>query len=149
MFEEELQDESPKKEVLRNKLANKYYLELDDDLTLNIKNIQYKNLRCSAIRAKWLMYLTKEKENRKLLKKAKEELKSALLDTQNSIDNKSILKQKSEDSLLKDNDQLKKINSTIEQLDEAIIFLEYAWTILNDYGYNIKNVIDMVKLEQV
>jgi len=149
MLEEELQDKIPKKEFIKNKLLNKYYLELDDDLTLNIKNVQYKNLRCSAIRAKWLMYLTKEKENRKLLKKAKENLKSVLLDDQNSSENKSILKQKSEDSILKDNDQLKKINSTIEQLDEAIIFLEYAWTILNDYGYNIKNVIDMIKLEQV
>jgi hypothetical protein len=95
------------------------------------------------------MYLTKEKENRKLLKKAKENLKTVLLDTQNPSEQKSILKQKSEDALLKDNDQLKKINSTIEQLDEVVVFLEYAWTILGDFGYNIKNVIDLIKLEQV
>lgn len=134
---------------LKNNLLNKYYLELNDDLTLNIKNIQYKNLMCSATRAKWLMYLTKEKENRKRLKKAKDELKSTLLNTQNSEECKSILKQKNEDTLLKDNLNIKKINATIEQLDEAIVFLEYAWTILNDFGYNIKNVIDLIKLEQV
>jgi hypothetical protein len=140
---------STQKEFIKNNLLNKYYIELNDDLTLSIKNIQHKNLLCSSIRAKWLMYLTKEKENRKLLKKAKENLKSVLLDAKNVTEAKSILKQKSEDSLLKDNDQLKKINTTIEQLDEAIIFLEYAWTILNDFNYNIKNVIDMIKLEQV
>lgn len=140
-------DESESK--FKNNLLNKYYSELNDDLTLNIKNIQQKNLLCSATRAKWLMYLTKEKENRKRLKKAKDDLKNTLLNTQNSDEFKSILKQKNEDSLLKDNDNIKKISNTIEQLDDVIVFLEYAWTILNDYGYNIKNVIELIKLEQV
>jgi hypothetical protein len=134
---------------LKNSLLNKYYKELDKDLTLNIKNIQEKNLRCSATRAKWLMYLTKEKENRKRIKKAKDDLKSKLLDKREHEENVSILKQKNEDNLLKDNVQLTKLNEVIEQLDEVIIFLEYSWNILNDLGYNIKNIIDLIKLEQV
>lgn len=135
-------------DYLKNQLLNKYYKELDDDVLLSIANLQDKNLRCSAIRGKWLMYLTKEKENKKSLKQAKEELKTSLLNKQESDSNKSILQQKNEDNLLKNNEKLLKLNNAIEQLDEVIIFLEYAWNILNDFGYNIKNVIDMVKMEQ-
>jgi len=135
-------------DYLKNQLLNKYYKELDDDVLLSIANLQDKNLRCSATRGKWLMYLTKEKENKKRLKKAKEELKTSLLNKQESDSNKSILQQKNEDNLLKNNEKLIKLNNAIEQLDEVIIFLEYAWNILNDFGYNIKNVIDMVKMEQ-
>lgn len=133
----------------KNVFLGKYYVELSQDLFLNIANLQEKNLRCSSIRAKWLMYLTKEKENRKRVKKSKEELKNALLNKQEIDSNKSILRQKNEDSLLKDNEPLKQLNETIEQLDEVIIFLEYAWNILNDFGYNIKNIIELIKLEQV
>lgn len=133
---------------LKNQLLNKYYKELDDDVLLSIANLQDKNLRCSATRAKWLMYLTKEKENKKKLKQAKEELKTSLLNNQEANVNKSILQQKNEDNALKNNEKLIKLNNAIEQLDEVIIFLEYAWNILNDFGYNIKNVIDMVKMEQ-
>lgn len=133
----------------KNVFLGKYYAELSQDLFLNIANLQEKNLRCSSIRAKWLMYLTKEKENRKRVKKSKEELKNALLNKQEIDSNKSILRQKNEDSLLKDNEPLKQLNETIEQLDEVIIFLEYAWNILNDFGYNIKNIIELIKLEQV
>jgi hypothetical protein len=141
--------ESVSDEKLKNKLLNKYYSELDNDLFLNIANLQEKNLRCSAIRAKWLMYLTREKENKKRLKLAKEELKTSLLNNQESNNGKSILQQKNEDNVLKNNEQLKKLNEVIEQLDEAIVFLEYAWNILNDFGYNIKNIIELIKLEQV
>lgn len=134
---------------LKNSLLNNYYQELDEDLNLTIANIQERNLRCSSIRAKWLMYLTKEKENRKLLKRTKDELKSSLLNKHESDSNKSILRQKNEDTILKDNEQLKKINDAIDQLDEIIIFLEYTWNIMNDFGYNIKNIIELIKLEQV
>lgn len=147
--ESNLNIENKNNKKLKNFLLNKYYNELDEDLTLNLANIQEKNLRCSAIRAKWLMYLSKEKENRKLLKKTKEELKNSLLNRQESDSNKSILRQKNEDNLLKDNEQLKKINDAIDQLDEIIIFLEYTWNIMNDFGYNIKNIIELIKLEQV
>jgi hypothetical protein len=142
-------DIEPTTVFLKNNLLNKYYLELNDDLTLNIKNIQQKNLSCSATRAKWLMFLTKEKENRKKLKEAKETLKNTLLNNQISSEPKSILKQKNEDTLLKDNENIKRLNASIIQLDEVIVFLEYSWTIFNDFGYNIKNVIDLIKLEQV
>ena len=135
-------------ENFKNKLLNKYYQELHDDLYLNIANLQNKNLNCSATRAKWLMYLTKEKENKKHLKQVRDELKTSI-NLKNQVENnKSILSKKNNDSLLND-EKLQKLNETIEQVDETVIFLEYAWNILNDFGYNIKNVIEYIKLEQV
>lgn len=144
-----LEDQELIPKYLNNNLINKYYTELLEDLKLTDLNLHDKSLRYSGVRAKWLMYLSKEKENLKLIQKSKEELKNSILNKKETLENKSILKQKNESLLLVDNEQYIKLNSVIDMLKETIEFLTFSGEILKDFGYNIKNTIELIKLEQV
>lgn len=136
--------------TLMNKSINEYYQELNNDLTINLLNLRERSLSISAIRAKWIMYLFKEKENLKRYKKKKSEITAKLIEVMNKDPNKrSIINRKMEDEINSKNPSMIKLNNTIEELQEIIQFLELSTNVLNDYGFTVKNTIDTLKLEQV
>lgn len=148
-IKEQLENEGNSKKIsFSNNILQSYCDRLSEDLDVSIINLKEKSLRTSAIRSKWLIYLMKEKENLKLLKEKKETLKSLLIKSL-SQENPSILRQKTEDKILEGNKDLLEIDKAIETLKEVIVFLEYAWNILSDFNYNVKNAIEFIKLEQV
>lgn len=135
---------------LRNNSINEYYEEMNTDMTVTHFNIKERSLTVSAIRCKWLMYLTKEKENLKRLKNAKTDNMKKLLDQANKdTTRKSKINRILEDEINTENSNMIKLNVTIENTKETVQFLEFATNIFNDYGFTIKNAIDCFKLEQM
>ena len=131
-------------ELKENSELSKMMKEFNDDVKLNTANIREKALTISTIRAKWLGYYMKEKENLKRINK----LKAGLLAKKVKSSNLSALKLKAETIAAED--------STIVELDklavyskEIIDFLERAMVILADFGFSIKNAIEIFKLEQI
>lgn len=148
-IKEQLESEDNSEKIsFSNNILQSYCDKLSEDLDVSILNLKEKSLRTSAIRSKWLIYLMKEKENLKKLKERKETLKALLIKSL-SQENPSILRQKTEDKILEGNKDLLEIDKAIETLKEVLVFLEYAWNILADFNYNIKNAIDFIRLEQV
>lgn len=131
-----------------NAILQKYFDELSVDVTINPRNLREKALLVSAIRAKWLKYMMKEKENLKKLDTYKEKLKISLLEKERDV-NPSInsLKNRVDNSIYNNDETMVKLMLMITDRKEIITFLEYAWNILNDFGYNVKNVIDYMKME--
>lgn len=143
--------EEPEEKKLRefhdNQDLNDYNRELNDDMKVTKMNIREKSLMVSSLRVKWLNYYFKEKENLQRIKKAKDKIIKSKIGN-NSLSN-SVLKMKSEDVLSGNDEQVKKLNEMSERVKTNIEFLERAMNILNDFGFSIKNSIDILKLERM
>ncbi len=140
-------EEKKLREFHDNQDLNDYNRELNDDMKVTKMNIREKSLMVSSLRVKWLNYYFKEKENLQRIKKAKDKIIKSKLGN-NSLSN-SVLKMKSEDVLSGNDEQVKKLNEMSERVKTNIEFLERAMNILNDFGFSIKNSIDILKLERM
>lgn len=133
------------KEVTLNKELSKYSKELNDDIKLDEYNLREKSLLNSSIWAKWLNYLFVEKDNLERLNRAKTKiLKSKLSDIKNTD---SVLRLKSEDKIKENDENIQKINELIRQTNDSIDFIERALTIISNFGFSIKNSIEILKLQ--
>lgn len=128
-----------------NEDLNNYTKELNEDMKITKMNIHEKSLMVSSLRVKWLNYYFKEKENFQRIKKAKD----TILKSKIGNNNNSILKMKSEDIISENDERIKKLNILYERVKTNIDFLERAMNILNDFGFQIKNCIDLYKLEKM
>ena len=131
------------KTVQNNKDLSKYISEFNDDIALNLHNIREKSLMVSTIRAKWLGYYMAEKENLKKIQKLKTSILNKKVNTGSSV-----LRLKNEETLEKEDENLKKLNVLNDYTKENIDFIERAMNIVADFGFSIKNTIEIMKLEQ-
>ncbi len=143
----EEKEEKKLREFHDNQDLNDYNRELNDDMKVTKMNIREKSLMVSSLRVKWLNYYFKEKENLQRIKKAKDKIIKSKIGNSNLSN--SVLKMKSEDVLSGNDEQVKKLNEMSERVKTNIEFLERAMNILNDFGFSIKNSIDILKLERM
>lgn len=133
-------------ELKDNKVLQNYIQELEKDVKLDLANLREKSLMCSSIWAKWLSYLYQEKETAERIQNAKSKiLKSKIKDT-SSKDTVSVLRLKTEDKLSENDEKIQKLNKLAKQTADNIDYIERALTILQSFGFNIKNVTDILRL---
>ena len=72
-------------------------------------------------------------------------MKSKIKDT-SSKDTISILRLKTEDKLSENDGKIQKLNRLAKQTADNIDYIERALTILQSFGFNIKNVTDILRL---
>ena len=133
-------------EMKDNKVLQNYIQELEKDVKLDLANLREKSLMCSSIWAKWLSYLYQEKETAERIQNAKSKiLKSKIKDT-SSKDTVSVLRLKTEDKLSENDEKIQKLNKLAKQTADNIDYIERALTILQSFGFNIKNVTDILRL---
>lgn len=133
------------KQFVENPDLNKYNNELKEDVTITKTNLREKSLMVGALRVKWLNYYFKEKENLHRIQKAKEKILKQKLSSTNVSD--SILQLKREESIAGKDENILKLNKLMDNVKINIDFLEHSLNVLNDFGFNIKNSIDALKLE--
>lgn len=127
-------------------LFQKYKAELMDDVKLDLSNIHEKSLLASSIRAKWLNYFFNEKSNLEKIKLAKQKIMEASLKSLKQ--SPSLIQLKSEDIASKNDSRIAKLNSMMDMTKQNVSYIEYAMNILNDFGFQIKNCIELCKLEK-
>jgi len=132
-------------ELKDNKELSKYIKELNEDLELTTQNLREKSLLISTIRSKWLSYLFKEKENLDRIKTTKTKIISA----HNSSTDKTVLRLKSETMFEENDERIKKLNELQKITTSNIDFIERAMNILNDFVWQIKNCIEVIKLQNI
>lgn len=131
-------------EIVDNISLNEYIKQLNEDTTITKYNLKEKSFTVSALRCKWLSFYKKENENLSRLKEAKDKLlKSKLSNVQNKD---SVLRLKSEESIVNNDEKIQKINKLMTQTKDIIDFLERAMNILDSMGYDIKNITEIIKL---
>ena len=139
--------ENSQTKLKENDELNKYIAELNDDLNLSVMNLKEKSLMISTIRSKWLAYLFKEKENLSRIKDAKGKIITSKLN--DKLNNESVLRLKNEDTITKNDETIQKLNKMLKITESNIDFIERAMNILNDFVWQIKNSVEILKLTTV
>lgn len=121
--------------------------EFNSDVEINIHNIREKSFLVSTIRAKWLARFFKEKENLERIKKAKAKILQQKINT--SQTSESILRLKSENAIAQNDETIQKLNAMAKITQDNIEFIERSFSILDNIGFQIKNCLELLKLEGV
>mgnify|MGYP003292059359 CR=1 FL=1 len=121
--------------------AIQYSNELKEDLKLTLSNLREKSLTTSSMKAKWIGYMAKEKEALVRLSSVRQEYQKTLMSKMKGANAFDKLKNSNADD-----ETLKKIDSTRKQIDLSLEVIAQAITSLSEFGYNIKNAIEVIKL---
>ena len=131
-------------EIKSNQVLSKYIKELQNDVKLSTYNLREKSLMCSSMWAKWISYLYLEKDNLQRIADMKQKILKKQMQCNKMQD--SVLRLKSEEKLSENNDNIKKLNELSKQTQDNIDFIEHALNIFQQFGYNIKNTYEILKL---
>ncbi len=120
--------------------AIQYSRELKDDLNLTLANLREKSLTTSSMKAKWVGYMAKEKEALQKLNSIRSEYQKSLVAKAkgNAFDKLKTANQEDE--------TLKKIDATRKNIELSLEVIAQAISSLSEFGYNIKNAIEVIKL---
>lgn len=130
-----------------NSELNKLIEEFNEDVNITFQNIREKSFLVSTIRAKWLARYFKEKENLERIKKAKAKILQKKLG--DSKTQESILRLKNETAIAQNDETIQKLNNMAKITQENIEYIERGFSILDNLGFSIKNIIEIMKLEAV
>lgn len=144
-FEEQIQ--TRKVEIQSNKVLQDYINEFNNDIKLNQFNLREKSLTCSSIWAKWISYLFLEKDNLQRIVDAKQKIIKNKTSQLTMAKSPSILKLKSEDKLTENDETIQKLNILFKNTSDCIDYIERTLNVLSNFGFNIKNAIEALKLQ--
>ena len=130
--------------IKSNQILSNYIKEFNQDIKLNISNLREKSLLSSSIWGKWISYLFLERDNLQRIADAKQKILKSK--TSNKIQD-SLLKLKSEDSIINNDENIQKLNALQKNTQDCIDYIERILNVLNSFGFSIKNAIEALKLE--
>ena len=123
--------------------SRRYAVELKDDLELTMMNLREKALTCSGLKAKWIGYLAKERDAMKKLLSVRSDYSQKLNASVKMNGANAFEKLKTANT---SDDTLKKIDSTKKDIENALEIINHAIQSFSEFNYNIKNVIDIMKM---
>lgn len=126
-------------------LFEQYENEITLDTQIDELNIMEKQLRLPAIKHKWVSRLINQKRQLNQLNKKRKEIKENVLSKLKDIPQgipKKIL-----DSKLESTEQIIKIDEEIKETEILVEYLEKVEQIFKTMSYDLKNIIDINKLE--
>ena len=121
--------------------AIQYSNELKEDLELSLSNLREKSLTTSSMKAKWVGYMAKEKEALQKLVSLRAEYQKNLLSKNKGNNAFDKLK-----TATQEDETLKKIDATRKNIELSLEVIAQAITSLSEFSYNIKNAIEVIKL---
>lgn len=144
-----MEDEEKTQEqfIKDNKDLDEMIREFNSDVELDIRNIRDKAFLVSTIRAKWLAKFFKEKENLSRIKKAKSKILQKKIS--DSPTQSSLLRLKSESKISESDERIKKLNELEKATQDNIDFIERAFSILDGFNWQIRDTIELLKLQGV
>ena len=119
-----------------------YSNELKEDLKLTMSNLREKALTTSSMKAKWVGYMAKEKDAMQRLMAIRADYQKSLL-AKNKGSGNAFDKLKNS---TQEDETLKKIDSTRKNIELSLEVISQAIASLTEFGYNIKNSIEVIKL---
>lgn len=134
-------DIEPKNTNKKVSPAIQYSNELKEDLELSLSNIREKSLTTSSMKAKWVGYMAKEKEALQKLVSLRAEYQKNLLAKNKGNNAFDKLK-----TATQEDETLKKIDATRKNIELSLEVIAQAITSLSEFSYNIKNAIEVIKL---
>lgn len=121
--------------------------ELKEDTKVDELNLLQKQLTLPAIKHKWVARLIEQKRYLNNLERKKKMAKIAVLASLEEQGLPPGIPKASLEKKIDNSDALQKINSDIEETSLLIEYLEKVETIFRSMTYDIKNIIEINKLE--
>ena len=137
-------EKSRKADILTNEQLASYIREFNEDVKLSLNTLREKSLMCSSTWAKWLQYLYKEKENLQRISDVKKKVMQRKMAESKNVD--SVLRMKSEDKIMESDETMRKLVELGKNTQTNIEYIERALGILQNFGFQIKNCIEVYKL---
>lgn len=121
--------------------------EINSDLVLDRINLLEKQLMLPAIKHKWVSRLIDQKRHKNSLEAKKKQLKADVLKTLQDNGIPSNLPKAALDRKIESSDSLLKIDEQIKETEIIIEYLEKVENICRSLTYDIKNAVELEKLE--
>lgn len=118
--------------------------EAELDFKLDDYSLKEKALASPNIKIKWTRILAEEQKLLKVIEQKLEEYRKSVLSSSFDIN----LAQFKKDIALEADEGVIKIKAAIDNQKDMIRFVEGVLKIAHSFGYDIKNCIDLLKLEQ-
>jgi len=149
-------DRSYIKDVLPKRLDN-YMKEFEADVSLNETNIHDKTLLRASLAAKWCRYEYEEKKAKEIMEekmeKLKEKAQEELFKQQNdAIVNRTVPEMAVKlkvNQIIGKSPAYNKIKDELKYQDDVLRFIAEAKQIISQFGFDIKNSIEILKLENI
>jgi hypothetical protein len=149
-------DRSHVENILPDKLEN-YMKEFEEDMRLSENNIHEKSLLRSSIAAKWCRFGYEEERFKNKILESIDELRENVakklyekrkIEIANQTIKESMIKVEVE-KLIKSSTQYQKISEELKKQDEIIRFIMEAKQIISQFGFDLKNAIEILKIENM
>ena len=124
----------------------KYIIELEKDVKIDQFNIRDCQMKLPAHKHKWVGRLMRQKQERARLFHEKHDLKKKIASKIQSTTTYKVTKPVAEKAA-NNHDSIVDIMHRIDELDVLIEFLEKAERVLSSMTYDIKNIVDIMRLE--
>jgi hypothetical protein len=130
-----------------DKVFTDYKNEISNDVKVDEINLLQKQLQLPTIKHKWAARQIEQKRHRNNLYKKKKEIKAATLIKLEKEGIPPGMPKKSITEKIESSEIMEQINEEIEHTDLLIEYLEKVENILKTMTYDMKNIIDINKLE--
>jgi len=129
-------------------LLKKYFEEVGKDLVLDDFNIKEQSMRLPARKHYWVAKLIKAKIERNQTFEKKRKLKKNI--TKEVIATSPVkLSQSAAEQAAERHESLSSLTSKIKELDIIIEYLEKVEKTMSQMGFDIKNAVEIMKMEQM
>jgi phenylalanyl-tRNA synthetase alpha subunit len=129
-------------------LLQQYIEEIGKDLVLDDFNLKESQLRLPSRKHYWVARLIEAKVERNKLLAKKKSLKKEVV-KQVVRDSPIKITQSAAESAAEGHVTLTKLNDAIKERDMIIEYLEKVEKIMSSMGYEIKNIVEIQKMEQL
>jgi len=126
-------------------LFEEYENEITLDTRIDELNLLEKQLQLPGVKHKWVARLISHKRKLNILNKKRKEIKESVLSKLQDIPKG--IPRKSLDSKIDSTEQILSIDEEIEETNIMIEYLEKVEQIFKTMSYDLKNIIDINKLE--
>lgn len=129
-------------------LLDKYKKELDEDIKINVVNIRDLQMSLPGIKHKWATRLINHKIEINKINSLVIKAKNVIIENQTKNPNVTLSKPSLEQYAEK-HETIIRLKTKIEDEEFIVMYLEKVERILNSVTYDIKNLVDILKLEQL
>ncbi len=129
-------------------LLDQYIDEIEKDLQINEFNLKDSSMKTPARKHYWVSKLIRHKKNLLILKKQKDNIKREIVDKIIEESPVKITTPVAEKASYKHN-KMKEISEKISNEELIIEFLEKTEKTFSAVGFDIKNIIEIMKMEQL
>ncbi|MDB4430192.1 recombination mediator protein UvsY [bacterium] len=129
-------------------LLNKYFKEVGEDLVIDDFNIKSQSMRLPARKHYWVAQLIKTKIERNQTFEKKKNLKKNI--TKEVIATSPVkLSHSAAEQAAERHESLTTLTSKIKELDLIIEYLDAVQKTMSQMGFDIKNAVEIMKMEQM